>query len=75
MGPRLCDIKAMVKTCAISRHKADAGKQRVADEEEVADLRKKAEAGDAWAMHRLGIRLNLGHKGVTQDSAQALLWH
>jgi len=47
-------IKGMVTSGAISGSKADAWKQRIAEEEEVAEVRRRAEGGDAVAMRRLG---------------------
>ena len=60
-------IKAMVKTGAISGAKADAWKQRMADEERVEELRRKVEAGDATAMVSLAEHHRKGTAGLLKD--------
>ena len=42
--------------------------------QELADLRARAESGDASAQYRLGLSYNLG-SGVPQDDAEAVAWY
>jgi TPR repeat protein len=44
------------------------------DTPEIADLRVKANAGDANAQCNLGIAYRIGRSGVPQDYAQAVAW-
>jgi TPR repeat protein len=81
MGPRLFpavqvrnSIKGMVQSGALSGSKADAWKQRLAEEEEVAEMRRRAEAGDGSAAEMLGNWYLLGHKGLPKDKAQSFQW-
>ena len=61
-------IESMIKTGAVSRVKASAWEDPLAEE------RRKAEEGDAEAMFFLGFYYREGLKGVRQDEAQASLW-
>ena len=68
-------IKGMVSSGAITGAKADAWKQRIADEEEVAQLRQLAEGGDADAMESLAVHYGSGSKGLAKDLKQAFAWY
>lgn len=61
-------IEGMVKTGAVSRLKASAWEDPLAEE------RRKAEEGDAEAMYLLGHCYREGLKGLAQDETQASLW-
>ena len=81
MGPRLLpavqvrnSIKAMVQSGALSGDKADAWRQRLAEEEEVAATRRRAEGGDGAAAALLGHWYRLGNKGLAKDEAQTFKW-
>ena len=69
------NIKGMVKSGALSGDKAEAWKKRIEEEEEVAEMRRRAEAGDAAAMDCLGCWYKLGEKGLAVDYAQAFEWY
>jgi TPR repeat protein len=47
---------------------------QLSQEDYVKSLRQKAERGDATAQRLLGLRLQLGGLGVSQDYAQAAAW-
>ena len=67
-------IKSMVQSGALSGAKADAWKQRIEDENEVARVRKMAEDGDGRSMSCLGSWYRDGHKGLAKDPAQGFAW-
>lgn len=67
-------IKNMVKSGAISGWKAFAWKQRLAEEEEVAAVRRRAEDGDAQAMTQMGFWCRDGQKGLAEDKQQSFTW-
>ena len=67
-------IKSMVQSGALSGAKADAWKQRIEDEDEVARVRQRAEDGDAASMNNLGVWYRHGNKGLAKDLAQAFAW-
>jgi hypothetical protein len=67
-------LKRLVESGAISGSKADAWKQAMAEEAEVAALRVKAEGGDAKAMCRLGVAYRDGERGLREDLSQAFTW-
>ena len=67
-------ISTMVKSGALTGEKAAAWKERLAEEEEVAETRRKAEAGDDVAMLRLGNWHMVGSKGLLKDEAKAFEW-
>ena len=67
-------IRSMVKSGALAGEKVDACKERLAEEEEVAEERRKAEAGDRGAMYMLGIWYQRGQKGLAKDEAKAFEW-
>ena len=65
------NIKSMVRTGAISGAKADAWKKKMEEEEMLAGLRLKAEAGDPVAMWKLAIAYREGKYGLTKDLKEA----
>lgn len=67
-------IRSMVKSGAISGDKAEAWKKRIAEEEEVTELRRRAEHGDARSMCKMGRCHREGLKGVAPDLKQAFEW-
>ena len=67
-------IKGMVTSGAISGDKAEGWKKRIEEEEKVAEVRRRAEAGVAGAMCVLGYWYRNGEMGLAQDYAQALEW-
>ena len=81
MGSELLDatqvrsmLETMVKSGAISGDKADKWQERLKAEEQAAEWRRRAEAGDAKAMCDLGCIYDEG-SGVPQDTAQAKMWY
>ena len=81
MGKRLVpavqvrnSLKRLVESGAISGSKADAWKQAVVEEAEVAALRAEAEGGDANSMCALAIRYDTGTHGLKKDFAQSFKW-
>ena len=67
-------IRNLVQSGAISGDKADKWQQRIAEEKEFVDTRKRAEDGDCNAMNFLGIFYNQG-TGVRKDVNQARRWY
>ena len=67
-------IRAMVTSGALTGDKVDAWKLKLKEEEEVAEMRRKAEAGDGWAMYTLGGWYMYGLKGLAEDKAKAFEW-
>ena len=67
-------LKRLVESGAISGSKADAWKQAMAEEAEVAALRVEAEGGDAVAMKNLGFAYRDGKRGLREDLAQSFMW-
>ena len=67
-------IKRMVQSGAISGAKADAWKTRIEEEEELHKLRRRADNGDAEAMHHLGMCYRDGEMGLAKDDEQAFSW-
>ena len=67
-------LKRLVESGAISGSKADAWKKAMAEEAQVAALRKKAEGGDSQAMRQLGSSYSEGRHGLKTDVAQAFMW-
>ena len=65
----------MVESGALSGEKVDAWKAKLADEEEVAAMRGRAEAGDGAQMYRLGLAYQHGTTGLARDVGQALEWY
>ncbi|KOO32291.1 sel1 domain protein repeat-containing protein [Chrysochromulina tobinii] len=68
-------IRAMVTSGTLTGDKVDAWKLKLEEEEEVAETRRKAEAGEGWAMFKLGLWYKLGQKGLAQDKAKAVEWY
>jgi hypothetical protein len=68
-------IRTMVASGALTGDKVDAWKLKLEEEGEVAETRRKAEAGEGWAMHDLGIWYKLGQKGLVKDKAKAFEWY
>ena len=67
-------IRTMVASGALTGDKVDAWKLKLEEEEEVAEMRRKAEAGDGWAMCTLGVWYRYGKKGLAEDKAKAFEW-
>ena len=67
-------LKRLVESGAISGSKADAWKQAMAKEAEVAALREEAEGGDAAAMMDLGRAYHDGTHGLKTDLTQSFTW-
>ena len=67
-------ISSMVKSGAISGEKAGAWTQKLEQEREVDEVRRKAEAGDAYAMKKLGRWYRDGKYGLPKDPSSAAQW-
>jgi len=67
-------IERMIRSGAISGDKAEKWEARLQAEEEMKDLRRKAEGGDALAMNDLGVCYLYG-TGVPKDLKQARSWY
>ena len=67
-------IRTMVASGALTGDKVDAWKLKLEEEEEVAEMRRKAEAGDGTAMYALGLWYELGQNGLAKDVAKAFEW-
>ena len=67
-------FKRLVESGDISGPKADAWKKAMAEHAEVAELRAKAEGGNAVAMRKLAQAYDAGKRGLKQDYAQSFLW-
>ncbi|KOO32544.1 wd sam and u-box domain-containing protein 1 [Chrysochromulina tobinii] len=68
-------IRAMVTSGALTGDKVDAWKLKLEEEEEVAEMLRKAEAGDGAAMYDLGVLYVLGEKGLAKDEVKAFEWY
>ena len=68
-------IRTMVASGALTGDKVDAWKLKLKEEEEVAETRRKAEAGQGWAMCNLGVWYKHGQKGLAKDFAKAFEWY
>ena len=68
-------IRAMVTSGALTGDKVDAWKLKLEEEEEVAEMRRKAEAREGWAMFNLGVWYKFGQKGLAKDVAKAFEWY
>ena len=82
MGKRLLpavqvrnSLKRLVESGAISGSKADAWKQAMKEEAEVAAIRQKAEGGNTVAMRDLGNLYRNGSHGLKKDATQAFMWY
>jgi hypothetical protein len=67
-------IERMVKSGALPEDKTTEWKKRLNDQKLVADLRSKAEGGDAASAATLGSAYANGHLGLTKDIAKALVY-
>ena len=67
-------IEKLVRSGAIKGEKAAAWKKKIAEQEEVARLRQKAEGGDLKAMRDLADCYGVGKNGLPKDNAQAFAW-
>ena len=67
-------IRMMVASGALTGDKVDAWKLKLKEEEEVAEMLRKAEAGDGTAMCVLGVWYMHGQKGLAKDAAKAFEW-
>ena len=68
-------IRTMVTSGALTGDKVDAWKLKLEEEEEVAEWRRKAEAGEGRAMYKLGVWYEYGEKGLAKDLAKAFEWY
>jgi TPR repeat protein len=68
-------IKRMVESGAITGAKADAWKARIEGEKKVAELRRKAEAGDVLAMKNLGYAYRDALHGLKKDDSEYYFWY
>ena len=68
-------IRMMVTSGALTGDKVDSWKLKLEEEEEVAEMLRKAEAGDGAAMYILGVWYEYGEKGLAKDLAKAFEWH
>ena len=68
-------IRTMVASGALTGDKVDAWKLKLEEEEKVAEMRRKAEAGEGWAMYNLGNWYKYGKNGLAEDKAKAFEWY
>jgi len=68
-------IRMMVTSGALMGDKVDAWKLKLKEEEKVAEMLRKAEAGEGWAMHDLGAWYEYGEMGLAKDLAKAFEWY
>ena len=71
MNEFLCPITFLL----FSGDQVVAWKLKLKEDEEVAETRRKAEAGQGWAMCNLGVWYKNGEKGLTKDLAKAFEWY
>jgi TPR repeat protein len=67
-------IERMVKSGALPEGKTTEWKKRLNEQELVADLRSKAEGGDAASAAKLGSAYHYEHFGLTKDLAKAIVY-
>ena len=67
-------IEKLVSSGAIDGEIAEAWKGKLAQEEEVKEMRARAEGGDEMAPWQLGMWYQNGTKGLAKDAAQARAW-
>ena len=67
-------IRGMVKSGALTGEKTDEWRKKLEEEEEVKEMRRRAEAGDGEAMFVLAIWYRYGKHGLEQDYAKAFEW-
>jgi hypothetical protein len=68
-------IRTMVASGALTGDKVDAWKLKLEEEGEVAEMLRKAEAGNGAAMYNLGLWYEYGQKGLAKDFAKAFEWY
>ena len=68
-------IRGMVASGALTGDKVDAWKLKLEEEEEVAEMLRKAEAGEGWAIYNLGLWYEFGLKGLAKDAAKSFEWY
>ena len=68
-------IRGMVESGALTGEKLGAWTTRLANEERMAQMRRKADAGDGFAMYELGAAYHHGGKGFDQNLALAVEWY
>ena len=68
-------IRTMVASGALTDDKVDAWKLKLEEEEEVAKMRRLAEAGKGVFMWVLGVWYEHGQKGLAKDLAKAFEWY
>ena len=68
-------IRAMVTSGALTGDKVDAWKLKLEEEEKVAEMLRKAEAGEGFAMCNMGLWSEHGKKGLAKDEAKAFEWY
>ena len=59
---------------ALSGDKCEAWTKKLEQEKAVADLRAKAEAGDATAMTKIGAWYRYAYNGLAEDASLAFYW-
>jgi len=68
-------IRTMVTSGALTGDKVDLWKLKLKEEEEVAEMLRRAEAGDGAAMFILGLWYENGEKGLVKDKAKTFEWY
>lgn len=68
-------IERMVKTGALDDEKVKEWQERIREQEEVVELRNKAEAGDAMSTYKLGRAYAQGRMGLSVDASKAFDWY
>ena len=67
-------IEKLVRSGAICGDKADAWQARVKEQDELKELRRKAENGDLDAICALAVAYREGELGLSKDHAAAFQW-
>ncbi len=68
-------IRSLIKSGAIDGEISAAWTKKLADEEEVKEMRARAEGGDEMASWQLGMWYQKGMKGLAKDDVQARAWY
>ena len=68
-------IERMVKTGALDDEKVKEWQERIREQEEVVELRNKAEAGDTMSTYQLGKAYMKGRMGLSVDASKAFDWY